>query len=319
MPRILFVKTSSLGDVVHNCPAVSDVAHLVPEASIDWVIEEAFAEVAAMHASVRRVIPIAIRRWRGALLDAATWPQMSGFFRALRTEHYDCVIDSQGLVKSALVANLARGPAHGFDGGSARERLAAEFYDFRHAVGPAEHAVGRNRRLAAAALGYALPDTCDYGLRAAGAPPIEVREPFALLLTMSSRADKLWPEVCWIALGRRLAGAGIGCILPWGSSEEQASCGRIAANIDAALVPGRMSLAEIARLMRRARCVAGVDTGLAHLAEALGVPAVGIYAGSDPSLTGLFGSSLAANVGAPGAPPSADDVFAALAALWARA
>ena len=189
MPRILFVKTSSLGDVVHNCPAVSDVARQVPGASIDWVIEEAYAEIAALHPQVRRVIPVAMRRWRGALLSRATWTEIAGFRNALRGERYDAVIDSQGLIKSALIAAFARGRKHGLDRTSVREPFAAHFYDAAHAVPAGLHAVERNRRLAAAALGYSAGGDCDYGLHVAGEAPIRMQSPYALLLTMTSRDD----------------------------------------------------------------------------------------------------------------------------------
>ena len=307
--RILFVKTSSLGDVIHNSPAVSDAARRVPGASIDWMVEEPFAELAALHAAVRRVIPVALRRWRAALLSPATWSEFSGFRRALRSERYDCVIDSQGLVKSALLASLALGEKHGLDRASAREPIASSFYDLRHAVPQSWHAVERNRRLAAAALGYTADGACDYGLRAPGEMPLAVRAPFALLLTMSSRSDKLWPEERWIELGRTLREQGTQSVLPWGDEAERASCERIALGIGGALVPRRMTLQELARLMPRARWVAGVDTGLAHLAAALGVATVGIYGGSDPALTGLYGNDRAHNLGTAGKLPSAREVL----------
>ena len=317
MPRILFVKTSSLGDVVHHCPAVTDVARGVPGAVIDWVVEEAFAEVAALHPHVRRVIPVAIRRWRGALFSSATWAEFGRFRAELRSERYDFVIDSQGLVKSALLAALAIGPKHGFDHASAREPLAARFYGTRHAVPRALHAVARNRRLAAAALGYALEGACDYGLRVAGDAPIPTRAPasapYALLLTMTSRDDKLWPEAHWRALGSALESRGIHCLLPWGNEAEQRRCMRIAAGIPGALVPRHMTLGELARLARGAHGVVGVDTGLAHLAVALEVPVVGLYCGSDPALTGLYGSERVTNLGKVGKPPSVKEVLEALA------
>lgn len=315
MPRILFVKTSSLGDVVHNCPAVSDVARAFPEAQIDWVVEEPFTGIAELHRAVRRVIPVAIRRWRGAPLARAVWSEIGAFRHALRDERYDHVIDTQGLLKSALITAFATGRKHGLDRASVREPFAARFYGTRHAVPRGLHAVERNRRLAAAALGYTAEGACDYGLRIEGDAPIGVRAPFALLLTMTSRADKLWPEENWRTLGAGLAARGIQCVLPWGSEEERHRCARIAPAIGGALVPRWMTLAEIARLMRDARCVAGVDTGLAHLAAALGVPAIGIYCGTDPALTGLYGSARARNLGAPGAPPSAREVLAALEAI----
>jgi heptosyltransferase-1 len=319
VPRILFVKTSSLGDVVHNCPAVSDVARCVPDAVIDWVVEEAFAEVAALHSHVRRVIPVAIRRWRGSLLAAATWSELGAFRAALRDERYDAVIDSQGLLKSALVAAQALGRTHGFDSASAREPIAARFYDVTHNVRGNLHAVDRNRQLAAAALGYRVDDPCDYGLRVSDEAPSQTRTPastpYALLFTMTSRDDKLWPEEHWRSLGNALASRGLDCVLPWGTEEERRRCARIAAAIPGAVVPHRMTLAEIARLTRDARCVVGVDTGLAHLAAALEVPVVGLYCSSDPALTGLHGGGRMWNLGKVGEPPTVHAVLEALGTL----
>lgn len=315
MPRILFIKTSSLGDVVHNCPAVSDVARCVPGAVVDWIVEDAFAEIAALHPSVRRVIPIGVRRWRSDLLSPATWSEFAAFRKALRAERYDAVIDSQGLVKSALVAAMALGRRHGFDRASAREPFAAHFYDNVHAVPPGLHAVERNRRLAAAALGYAVPEGCDYGLRADGEPPIRTRTSYALLLTMTSRDDKLWPEEHWRSLGGWLEARGVHCLLPWGTEEERRRCGRIATAIPGAVVPQHLSLAGLARLARSAHCVVGVDTGLAHLAAALNVPVVGLYSGSDPALTGLYGNGRVLNLGGVGKPPAVAQVQAALEAM----
>ncbi len=319
MPRILFIKTSSLGDVVHNCPAVSDVARQVKDAEIDWVVEESFAEVAALHGSLRRVIPVAIRRWRGALFSPSAWSEFAGFRAELRTERYDAIIDSQGLIKSAFVAALARGRKHGLDRASAREPFAARFYDAQHAVAGNLHAVDRNRHLAAAALGYRLEGPCDYGLRVPKAPAPQGRPPaanrHALLLTMTSRDDKLWAEERWCALGNWLDGRGIRCLLPWGTEQERGRCARIAAAIAGAVVPEHRALGELARLARGAHCVVGVDTGLAHLAAALDVPVVGIYCGSDPALTGLHGNGRVRNVGRAGEPPAVEEVQAALAAL----
>ena len=316
MPRILFVKTSSLGDVVHNCPAVTDVARRVPDAVIDWVVEEAFAEIAALHCHVRRVIPVAIRRWRGTLLAAATWSELGAFRAALRSERYHAVIDSQGLLKSALVAAQALGQTHGFDRASAREPFAVRFYDVRHAVAGNLHAVDRNRQLAAAALGYRVDEPCDYGLRVSPAVvPVPAAKPYVLLFTMTSRDDKRWPEEHWRSLGSELARRGLDCLLPWGTEEERRRCARIATAIPGAVVPRHMTLAEIAGLAQGARCVIGVDTGLAHLAAALEIPVVGLYCSSDPALTGLVGSGRVWNLGRMGQPPTVHAVLEALGTL----
>src|SRR5947208_3536924 len=166
MQRILFVKTSSLGDVVHQCPAVSDAARSIAGAEIDWVVEEAFAGVARMHAHVRNVIPVATRRWRGALWRRAVWREIGEFKRRLAAERYDAVVDTQGLVKSALLTRAACGTRHGMDRASAREPIASSFYDVTHAVPRGLHAVERNRRLTAASLGFSADQPLQYGLQA---------------------------------------------------------------------------------------------------------------------------------------------------------
>src|SRR5688572_16390550 len=272
MTTILFVKTSSLGDVVHHCPAVSDAARALPGAAIDWVVEAPFAAVAAMHPAVRRVIPVAVRRWRSALWKPSVWSELAQWRRELRAERYDAVVDTQSLVKSALISRAALGRRHGMDRASARESLAASFYDVNHAVPRGLHAVERNRLLTASALQYPKRDALDYGLRIPGAE----KSGYIVLLTMTSRADKLWPEARWIELGRGLRAP---TVLPWGSAAERARAERIASAIGGT-VPPRRNLQEISQLFAAARCVVGMDTGLTHLAAALGAPTVGIYCGS---------------------------------------
>jgi heptosyltransferase-1 len=306
MTTILFVKTSSLGDVVHNGPAVSDAVRALPGAQIDWMVEEPFAGIAAMHRAVRRVIPVAVRRWRTALWRPAVWSEIRNMRRALLAERYDAVVDTQSLLKSAFLARLGRGRHHGMDWSSAREPLASLLYDARYAVPRAAHAVERNRQLAAQALGYSPQDGVDYGLR----PPAgEKKSGYVVLLTMTSRADKLWPDERWIDLARELRRP---AILPWGSDAEQARAQRIADAVGGT-VPSRMDLQELARLFGAAHAVVGLDTGLTHLAAALGKPTVGIYCGSDPALTGLYGSPQARNVGAAGRAPEVAEVLRLLA------
>ena len=318
MPRILFVKTSSMGDVVHHCPAVSDVARAMPGAEIDWVAEMPFSEIATMHRSVRQAVPVALRRWRRELWRPSVWREMGGFHRAVRAGHYDVVIDSQGLLKSALLARLADpggARTHGYDAASAREPLAARLYRTRHTVLRELHAVERNRRLTALACGYAFQGaSCDYGLQFVGTSPEETQPPYVVLLTMTSRAEKLWPEAHWIALGQAFAERKLRCVLPWGNTEERARCRRIAQAVGSAKVPERMPLRELAQLFRGAYGIVGVDTGLTHLAAAIGAPSVGIYCATDPALTGLYGAARARNVGGMQGPPSTEEVLSALEA-----
>jgi heptosyltransferase-1 len=259
-----------------------------------------------MHSSVRRVITVAVRRWRGAAWSPAVWREIREFRRALAAERYDAVVDTQSLLKSALIAACAHGPRHGMDGASAREPLAACLYGMRHAVPRELHAVERNRRLTAAALGRAVPPSLEYGLRA---PRVVDESRSAVFLTMTSRDDKLWPEESWIELGR---GLGLNAVLPWGNEAERQRAERIARALPDARVAPRMSVTELATLFAGARAVVGVDTGLTHLAAALGARTVGIYCGSDPALTGIYGAPRAVNLGAMGRAPRADEVLKAL-------
>lgn len=311
--RILLVKTSSLGDVIHNLPVVTDLHTHFPGASIDWVVEEGFADIAGLHPGVRRVIPVALRRWRKSLLTPSTWQEMGNFRTALKEQGYDLVIDTQGLLKSALIARMARGKRCGYVAESAREPLAARFYDASFEVPKNLHAVLRNRRLAALAAGYAATPLPDYGIAAPSAPTIT--EPSAVLLTATSRDDKLWPEERWIKLGQALHERGLTCLLPAGSTAERARAARIAQAIPRAAALPPMRLTELAGQLAAARIVIGVDTGLVHLAAALGRPVLALFSASDPALTGVLASTPAINLGARGQPPGVDAVLAAAAPL----
>jgi heptosyltransferase-1 len=278
------------------------VAHALPGAAIDWVVEEPFAGIAAMHPAVRRVIPVAVRRWRSGLWRPAVWSEMREWRRGLRAERYDAVIDTQSLLKSALVTASAFGRRHGLDRASAREVLAPMFYDVRHAVPRALHAVERNRLLTGKALGYTPRESLDYGLRV----PAAGKSAYAVLLTMTSRADKLWPDERWVELARGLR---MPAMLPWGSDAERGRAQRIAAAAGGTAIPRRLRIDELASLFAGAAAVVGLDTGLTHLAAALGVPTVGIYCGSDPALTGIYGAPRAANVGTVGRAPEVAEVL----------
>lgn len=288
MRNILLIKTSSLGDVVHNLPVVSDIRARFPGARIDWVVEEAYGDIVGMHPGVHRAIPVALRRWRGNVLKPSHWREFARFRHALSGMRYDCVIDTQGLIKSALLAQAASGTRHGFAGASAREPLAAKFYDVAHVVARDLHAVLRNRRLAAMALGYELPAALDYGIAAPAGPVAP--GPYCVLLHATSRADKLWPEQSWERLGAELASRGYGLMLPWGDAAERARSERIARALPAAVVPPALGIPGMAGLLAGAHAVIGVDTGLTHLAAALGRPVVALYCDTHPGLTGVYAS-----------------------------
>jgi heptosyltransferase-1 len=265
------------------------------------------------------VIPVALRRWRRQLLSPSTWRDVSRFRRELKAETYDKVIDTQGLVKSAWLARMARGPSYGQDKATAREPLAASFYDHRFYVARGRHAVERNRDLAAQALGYPLPQSPpDYGIRAPQASfAFAVPEKFMIGLHATSREAKRWPVAHWVALGRELEGRGIALLLPWGSAEEEQHAHQISQSLKNATVLPRLSLRELATLMGRAQAVVGVDTGLVHLAAALDRPTVAIYTDSSPALTGVVAtkSGSACNLGDVGRVPEPAAVRQALTGL----
>lgn len=311
MTDILFIKTSSLGDVVHHMPALTEARRQRPDARFAWVVEEAFAPLARLHPAVDRVIPVASRRWRSALLSPATFREMGGFARALRETAYDEVIDTQGLLRTALISRVARGHRHGYDAASIREPLASRFYDVRHSVSRSEHAIARNRALTGRALGYAPQGEIDYGLsRLALAPPAAA--PYAVLLHATARQSKEWPEADWTAVARALLVRGLTPMLLWGNEAERLRAVRLAAGVPGAQVPHRRPLDEVARLIAGAHVVIGVDTGLLHLAAALGVPLVAIFVGSEPGLTGPRGAGPIATLGGKAAPPAAAEVLSAL-------
>jgi heptosyltransferase-1 len=314
MPNILLIKTSSLGDVVHNLPVVSDIRARLPRARIDWVVEEAYCDIVRLHPGVRRAIPVALRRWRANVLKLEHWRELAQFRRLLSGVRYDYVIDTQGLIKSALLARAAPGKRHGYARQSAREPLAASFYDVTHVVPRDLHAIARNRRLAALALGYVQPPGLDYGITAPAAGVPGNARPYCLLLHATSRADKLWPERSWEQLGFELAQRGYAAILPWGDSTEHARADRIARTLTGAVVPAAQNILGLAGMLAGAKAVIGVDTGLTHLAAALARPVVALYCGTNPGLTGVCADSaaLVRNLGGRSAVPEVGEVLAAL-------
>jgi heptosyltransferase I len=313
MSDILFVKTSSLGDVIHHMPALTEARQRRPDARFFWVVEEAFAPLVRLHPAVAGVIPVASRRWRGHALVPSTWREIADFRRALCARRYGAVIDSQGLVRSAIIARLARGRRHGYDADSIRERPASWLYDVRHRVARDLHAIARNRQLTGHALGYAPDGAIDFGLSRKSL--VASGGGYGLLLHATARPEKEWPEASWIALGQALAARGSALVLPWGTRAERARSERIAMALASAQVPDRQPLDHMARLIAGASFVVGVDTGMLHLAAALSVPLVGIFLYTEPGLTGPMGSGPIAVVGGKGKQVAVAEVIAALESL----
>lgn len=287
--KVLLVKTSSLGDVFHTMPAIQDAWQMVPGIEFHWVVEEGFRDIPGWHPAVARVIPVAWRRWRKNLRNPQVKAEMKAFWGALRDQEYDLVLDAQGLIKSAVITRMARGPRAGLDRNSAREGLAALAYQTRFDVPRGRHAIDRVRDLFAQALGYQVPDGMNYGIDRDRWERPDNGGRYWLFLHGTTWDTKLWPEEYWKQLAQMVTAQGFRVVLPWGNDDEKARAERIAAAADGAEVLPKMGLNALNAWLAHAHAVVGVDTGLSHVVASLGVPAVAIYGATDATLTGVSG------------------------------
>jgi len=291
--RVLIVRLSSFGDVVHTFPAVSDLVAARPDIEIDWLVDESFSEIAGLHPAIGEVIGFAERRNRW---PPGRWPAYLKARRQLRNRlrarSYDLVVDLQGLMKSTLVARLGAAPITGYDPKSIREPIASRFYGRKISVAKNLHAVERNRALLSSAIGYDIGAAAGtFGIAIDQSQiPAGLTEPYCMFFHSASWPSKLWSEDNWRALVTHLAAGQIKIVLPWGNDEEKKRAERIAAENNRVLVmPYRLEGAELATAIGGARCVIGLDTGLMHLATALGVPGIWLFGPTDPGLTGPYG------------------------------
>lgn len=297
--RVLIIKTSSMGDVIHTLPALTDAGHALPGITFDWVVEEGFAEIPRWHPLVNKIIPVALRRWRKDLFSTKTRTEWKKCHEQLRETSYDLIIDAQGLLKSAWLVFMAKGVRSGLNWSSAREPLASLFYQRKFFAGKIKevHAVTRMRRLFSEALGYVMPDTvADYGidrqkfLENAASNQAD-QNPYVVFLHGTTWPTKHWPEEYWTQLAKQVSQKGITVKLPWGNQTEFERAQRIAKNCEHADVLPKMKLAEVARVLAGAKAIVAVDTGLGHLAAALDVPTISLYGPTNPALTGALGKS----------------------------
>ena len=319
MKRILLVKISSMGDIIHNMPLVHDLKTQYPEVEIDWVVEEAFADLAKLNPLISRVIPVALRRWKKSLFSANTWKEFFTFKHALQQAHYDAILDTQGLIKSALLSRLGHGATYGRDTHSARERLAGLLYRHTIHVSHQLHAVIRNRRGGARALNYAIDETKpNYDLDISQIQlPLERPHNFIIAFHSTARDAKHWPTDHWVRLGQFLNEQGFCIMLPWGNAIEKSRAATIAKQLDNAVVLPKLTIVQLAKLISLAKAAIGLDTGLTHIAVVLNVPTVAIFtdtyiwqAGTHPSSQGR-----AITIGGKPAMPAVDEVITAFNTL----
>ncbi len=285
--RVLIVKTSSLGDLIHTFPAISDAARAIPDISFDWVAEESFSEIPLLHPAVDRVIPSAVRRWRKSWFN--TWIQgdWRRFRQLLRGRHYDAVIDAQGLVKSALITSRARGTKFGLDKKSAREAQASWFYEKTYAISREQHAVSRIRELFSKVLDYEYSDmSSDYGLSVIPDDSIDAKT--IIFLCATTWPSKRWPLMFWRKLAVKLTRQGKRIVIPAGNQLERQFAEHIARGVDEVEVLPPMTLTEMASAIMACQAIVAVDTGLAHLATALNRPGVSLYGATSSAYTGTL-------------------------------
>jgi heptosyltransferase-1 len=324
--KILLVRVSSLGDVLHNLPMVADILRHHPGATIDWVVEEGYVSLVRLNPHVRNIIPFALRRWRKKLSDKAVRAEIGQFFRTLRAVEYDYVFDTQGLLKTGVIMGAARvvrggqkvGLANGSEG-SGYEGISRVFHSKSIPLDPRTHAVARGRLVVAAALGYQVDTPADFGLPDvapdAARPAWMPAEPYAVYFHGTARDAKKWAPANWIELGHALAPMPI--LLPWGSAKEKAEAETLAAGLPNARVLPQLSMADAVLLARHAALAVGVDTGLTHIAAAFSRPVVEIYCDSPRWKTEGNWSPKIVNLGDRGAPPAAAEVIAAAKSLLA--
>lgn len=298
--KILVVRLSSLGDILHAFPAVSDLRRRYPDAQIHWLVEPAFAEMAGWHAAVDKVITVPLRAHK------KTWWKLpallAGLRRQLRAERYDIVLDAQGLLKSALLARLAGAEVFGFSAGSAREPLAARFYRKAVSVPSGLHIIDKNRQLVGQLFAADISQPADFGLARFRAERMQAELPQALgalftqpcivLLHGTTWSSKYWPEASWAELIRLLAEQGWRCLLPWGNQEEYQLARRLkgVAEQQVEVLP-RLSLTDLMGVLLHAQGFVSVESGIGHLAAALDIPGLMLHGPTDPSYSGILGKA----------------------------
>ena len=293
MKSVLLIKLTSLGDLIHALPALSDAKRARPEVEFDWVIDENFQEIATWHPAVRGVFTTNHRKWREALAHPSTRGSIAELVARLKTNRYDLVIDGQGNFKTALLSLFTNGTRAGFDRRSVREWVAHLAYQRRYAVTKKAHAIERLRRLFGAALEYPVPESPpDFQIRRDRftRPQIALPREYLVFVHSASWKTKLWPEAHWAELLRKSVKAGFEVLLPWGNAAEEARAKRLAAGSGIQVLP-KLTLSEMGRVLELARACVCMDTGLSHLVAALGVPSITLYGATDSGLIGASGSS----------------------------
>ncbi|MEE9452699.1 MAG: lipopolysaccharide heptosyltransferase I [Gammaproteobacteria bacterium] len=293
MLRVLIVKLSSMGDLIHALPAVTDASKRIPNIRFDWVVDEGFADIPSGHPAVDRIIKSAHRRWRKNMWQTLKNGEVLKFIKTLRTHTYDYIIDVQANHKSAAVTRLARGVRCGYDRANVREKGLVHFAYGRHfAISKKEHAITRMRKLFAQALNYSFDmNEVDYGFQASAFSNsvFDVPEKSLIFVHNTSWSSKSWPQSHWRALIDMAASAGYNILLTWGNAAEKRQAEQIAAKNARAIVLPDLRIAEFIPVAAQVKGAVCMDTGFGHIIAALKIPAVTLFGPSDPELVGAHG------------------------------
>lgn len=290
--RVLIIKMSSLGDIVHTLPALTDAKKNNPDIIFDWVVEPSFAEIPRFHGTVKKIIPAPIRKWRKNIIQTLKNAELEEFYKLLKSEKYDAVIDAQGLIKSALVSFFSKGPRYGYDRNSIREPLASFLYNKNFNISRDQHAITRIRKLFAQALNYNFADTIpDYGITKNNFS--QTHQNYCVLLHGTTRDDKCWPETHWEKLITLLHQKypDLKILLPWGNKNEKTRAEKLAKDYSYVEVLPKLNLTELAGLLLYSNFNIAVDTGLGHLSAALDAKTISLYGPTDPKLIGTMGKN----------------------------
>jgi len=294
--RVLIIKLTSMGDLMHALPALTDAAQAIPQIEFGWVVDQAFSDVPLWHPNVKNVIKTAHRQWRKQPIKAWRDGRLPSFYHQLNKQSYDVVIDLQSNLKSAFVAWLCKSDVHGLDKECCRERPAHWAYQHQYTVNLKQHSIEKLRELMAQALKYDLPDKpADYGvdLSAYQLPKLnfDLPERYLIFVHNASWLTKLWPLASWQALIQKVVEQGYSVLLPCGNDDEYQRAQQIASISPKAFALPKLSLNHVAALMNKAAGAVCSDTGLAHLAAVAGIPAVTLYGATDPKLIGTYGKN----------------------------
>lgn len=289
MLRILFIKLTSLGDLIHALPALTDARRVYPDLEVDWLIDENFSEVAAWHPAVNRIFTANHRKWRTGLFSAIR--PISEMIHNLRKNSYDLIIDGQGNFKTALISLFTKGPTAGFDWNSVREPIASLAYQKKYPASWNIHAIDRLRLLFASALNYPVPQTApDFSIKPFASSTLPLPDKYLVFIPNAGWKTKLWPEEHGEKLLQMLGQKGMRILIPWGNAQERSRAERLCTQEHIQVLP-KLSLSKIGTILSKAQGCISMDTGLSHLAAALNVPTVTLYGATDSGIIGASGKN----------------------------